>query len=311
MEPFAPAPAAVLPPPLPGAEHSPRRGVLFMLCSALGFSLMTLSVKLLAGRIPTFEIIFVRGWIALALTAYMLQRVGVRAWGRRRRALLARGTLGVLALACFFAATARLPLAEVTVLHYTNPLFTALIAALWLGERISARLVVGLVAGLAGVVTISLPALRDHEGALEPRQLPWVGAALASAFLAALAYTTVRDLRRTEHPFVIVFWFALMMVPFSAVPALAGWVAPTAGEWGILVLVALTAQLGQVFLTWGLLALPAGRAMAVGYVQVGFAALWGLLFFGDAPRAATALGVALIVAGALSANAGSGLRRQP
>jgi drug/metabolite transporter (DMT)-like permease len=246
--------------------------------------------------------VLVRGVVTVLITAVWLHRIGVPPRGNRRTALVARGIFGTTALALFYAAIARLPLAEVTVLHYTNPLFTALIAAVWLGEQIGPRLVAGLLTGLLGVTALALPAFRDGVGRLSPEDLPWMGAVLGSALLAALAYTTVRDLRRTEHPLVIVFWFGLVMIPFAIVPALASWVAPTPREWAVLLLVALSALLGQVFLTRGLSLLPAGRAMAVGYVQVAFAALWGLLFFGDVPGAATVIGVGLIVVGALLAN---------
>lgn len=270
-----------------------------MVLSAFGFSLMTLSVKLLAGRVPTLEIVFVRGLLNTLLTLFLLRRERVAPWGNRRRALVLRGTFGVVALACYYAATARLPLAEVTVLHYTNPLFTALIAAIWLRERVGLRLAAGLFAGLAGVVAIAVPVAAGRAGALGRADLPGVGLALVSAVLAALAYVTVRDLRRSEHPLVVVFWFSLVMIPFSAGPALAGWVAPTRNEWGILLLVALAAQVGQVFLTRGLGALPAGRAMTVGYAQVAFAVLWGNVFFGAIPGPSTIAGIALIVLGAL------------
>jgi drug/metabolite transporter (DMT)-like permease len=276
-----------------------------MLLSALGFSVMTLSVKLLGERIPTLQIVFVRGVFTVVVTGALLRWEGVSPWGNRRGALVLRGLFGVVALACFYAATMRLPLAEVTVLHYTNPIFTALLAALVLRERIGARLLVGLLAGFAGVAALAGPAVLGRGGTIRPADLPWMGVALLSAVLAALAYITVRDLRRTEHPLVVVFWFALVMIPVSVVPSVVAWVPPTPKEWGTLLLVAVSAQFGQVYLTHGLSALPAARAMTIGYVQVAFAVLWGGVVFGDIPDAASVVGIALIVVGAVLANAGT------
>jgi drug/metabolite transporter (DMT)-like permease len=273
-----------------------------MLLGALGFSLMTLSVKLLDGRIPTFQVVFVRGVFTVAVTWLILRRIGVSPWGNRRGALALRGLFGVMALACFYAATMRLPLAEVTVLHYTNPLFTALLASVLLREQVAGRLWVGLVAGLTGVAALAAPAWTGGGGTLRAEDLPWMGIALLSAFLAALAYITVRDLRRTEHALVVVFWFAAVMIPVSALPAAWLWVSPTKGEWAILLAVAISAQFGQIFLTRGLAVLPAGRAMAVGYVQVAFAVVWGVIFFGDVPGLATVIGIGLVVGGAFLAN---------
>ncbi len=300
MEPFAPI--GRTPPPEPA---SAPRGALFMLLSAFGFSVMTLSVKLLGERIPTLQVVFVRGVFTVAVTWVLLSREGVSPWGNRRGALVLRGLFGVVALACFYAATMRLPLAEVTVLHYTNPIFTALFAAFLLRERVGARLLVGLLAGFAGVAALAGPAFLGREGAIRAENLPWVGVALLSAVLAALAYITVRDLRRTEHPLVVVFWFALVMIPVSVAPSVVAWVPPTPKEWGILLLVAVSAQFGQIYLTHGLSVLPAARAMAIGYVQVAFAVLWGTVVFGDAPGAASVVGIALIVVGAVLANTGA------
>ena len=97
----------------------------------------------------------------------------------------------------------------------------------------------------------------------------------------------------------MVFWFAaisfLGSLPFVA----TDWVRPTLTEWGILVGVGVSTHLGQIFVTAGLQREPAGRAMTVGYLQIVFAAVWGLLVFGEIPGPWSLAGALVVVASTL------------
>jgi drug/metabolite transporter (DMT)-like permease len=111
---------------------------------------------------------------------------------------------------------------------------------------------------------------------------------------------TVRQLARTEHALVIVFYFPLVATPLAIPWAAAAWIAPTPVEWLLLAAIGLATQVGQVFLTMGLAAERAGRAASVGYLQIVFAIGWQLAVFGDPPAAPTIAGAALIIAGTLA-----------
>lgn len=106
----------------------------------------------------------------------------------------------------------------------------------------------------------------------------------------------MRGLGRTEHPSVIVFYFALVSVIASLPVALPGALLPTPREWLVLLGVGITTQLGQIAITHGLRRERAGRATAVAYLQIVFAAVWGAFFFAEYPDLGTVLGAALIVA---------------
>lgn len=257
-------------------------GVRFMIGSAFCFSLMSLGVKLVGQRIPSQEVVLVRSVLNAAFTYGMLRRAGVRAWGNRPSVLILRGLFGFLALSCIYYALVHLPLADATVLQYTNPVWTALFAAWLLGESMR-RKELGLVfASLLGVVLIARPAFLFGSGAARLELLA-VGAALVGSMFSAAAYVTVRQLARSEDPLVIVFYFTLVAMVSSIPGTLAGAVWPRLHEWGYLVLLSLAAQGGQVMLTRGLQLEPAGRATAIGYVQVVFAAAWGAIFFAEVP----------------------------
>lgn len=283
-------------PPLPGPRTG--GGLRYMVGAAFCFSLMSLFVKLAGRGLPVAEIVFVRAAVTLVLSWWLLRRARVDWRGHNRPMLLLRGAAGFAALFCFFFAVTRLPLADVTVLHFTNPVLTALWASIFLHESMGAREIGGLALCVVGVVLVAQPSFLFGAGpqALDP---VGVGAALTGAFLSAIAYTSVRKLRETDHHLVVVFYFPLVATPAS-VPFLIGRaVWPTPVEWLLLVAIGVVTQTAQVFLTKGLHRERAGRAMSVSYVQVVFAAVWGMLVFGNAPDPLGIVGAVLVFGGAL------------
>lgn len=270
-------------------------GLRYMVAAAFFFSVMSALVKVAGRRLPSQEMVLARSAMSAALSLWMLKRAGVSPWGERRGLLLVRGVVGFAALSCFFYALVHLPLADATVIQYTNPAFTALLAVWALGERIGVREGVAVLASLTGVVLIARPSfLFGGAAPLDPLA---VGVALAGAVLSAAAYVTVRKLGASEHPLVIVFYFAWISTVGSLPLALPDALWPTATEWVILLGVGVSTQLGQVYLTRGLQLERAGRAMTVGYLQILFAAAWGASFFGEVPGPWSAAGAALIIGG--------------
>lgn len=276
-----------------GSEGAALRLIL----SALAFSLMGVCVKQVGSRIPVVEVVLARALLNLAMTWWMLRRLGISPWGQRRGLLAVRGLLGSLALWCVYDALVQLPLASATVLQYLYPSATALLGWLWLREPLGRGVLAGIGLGWLGVLLVARP------GGLLPGApaLPAAGvlAAVGGALLTALAYVSVRALGRSEHPLVIVFWFPLLAIPLCLPLVAAQPLLPTGPEALWLLGVGIFTQVGQVFLTQGLTQLPVARSTAIGYSQVLFAALWGGLFFGEQPDGWTALGALLILAAAL------------
>ncbi len=272
-----------------------RSGVVHMVHAALWFAVMSTLVKLASERLPTMQIVFARGFVTLGLAAASLVHARTSPFGGRSGLLFLRGLIGSCALICFYAAVVHLPLAEATVVHQTAPLWTALLAAWLLHERLRPRIVVALLGAFAGVLMIARPSWLFGGGPAAP--LPWEFAfvALLGAMLSAIAYVTVRRLGRTEDPLVVVFWFPLVTVPMTAPFALPQWSWPTWQEWLLLLGIGASTQIAQVELTRGLAKEAAGRATAVGYLQVAFATLFGAVVFGALPDAWSWAGMATIV----------------
>ncbi len=277
-------------------------GVRFMLASAFFFSLMSMLVKLAGRGLPSQEIVLARAIVSLALSYALVKRAGVSPWGVRRWILVVRGLLGFAALSCFYFALTRLPIAEATVLHYTNPLWTALLAAIFLRERLTRWVLGPILVSFVGVILVTRPAVLFGAGTtlLDPLG---TGAVLVGAVLSAGAYVAVREASRTEHPLVIVFYFPLITVP-ATLPFISNFVWPSGWEWLTLLGVGVSTQIAQVYLTRGLSLEPAGRAMAVGYSQIIFVVLWGMIFFAEYLTLWSAAGSLLVIAGTLAVAVG-------
>jgi drug/metabolite transporter (DMT)-like permease len=261
-------------------QRGAASGVSCIVLSSFAFSVMALLVKLAGRRLPSQEIVFARALITLLLSWAMIRREGIAPWGTRRRLLLVRGLFGFLALSCFYHGVTHLPMAEATVIQYTNPVFTALFAALVLAEPLRPRVLASIALSLSGVVLVTRPAfLTGSSGAgLDPLA---VAISVCGAIASALAYVTVRRLSATEHSLVIVWYFAAVALPASVPALVAGTVWPVGVEWLVLAGVGISTQVAQVALTRGLALLPASTATAISYLQVVFATLWGATLFSE------------------------------
>ena len=275
-------------------------GLRYMAAGALALSLMSALSKVAGASIPLFEIVLARSLVMVVLAGAHLHRKGLSFRGREKGILLARGLLGFSGLICFYYAVIRLPLADATVLHFTNPVFTALVAAVILGEHIGLVEAALVIVSLGGVLLVARPAfLFGTEAALDPVA---VLVALAGALFAAGAFVAVRRLR-AEEPMLVVFYFAVVSASLSLPVVLVRHVMPTPAMLLVLLGVGLATHLGQIFITLGFRAERAGRASSIGYLQIVFAAGWGWLLFGDVPDLWTWVGGAVIVGSTLGSSA--------
>ena len=263
---------------------------------------MTVCVKQLHGRLPVAEVVLGRALVSVVLSGWLVRRAGLDPWGQRRGLLALRGAVGTVALFCVYLGVMRLPLAAATVLQYLYPSVTALLAWAWLGERPGSRIALAMALGWLGVLVMAHPLGGAGSGPSLP--LEGVAWAVVGALLTAVAYVSVRELGRSEHPQVIVLWFPLISLPLSLPLVVLHLTIPTLPELGWLLGVGLFTQLGQIGLTHGLVHLPAARATTIGYAQVAFAALWGWLVFGEGIGVPTLAGAGLILASILVGQAG-------
>lgn len=269
-----------------------------MLISALGFSLMAACVKEVSGLgIPVLEIVAVRSIVSAIISYADIKRKKIPLFGHNKPLLIARGTVGTFALVCVYYAVITLPLAEATVLQYLHPVFTAVLALFFLKEIIQRSTVLCIIISLLGLFVIIQPNLQIDNGV----HYPWfsIAAGVLGAFGSAVAYVIVKKLTKTDDSSVIIFYFPLVALPISTIMLGNDFVMPSLTALGILILVGIFTQVGQVGLTKALHCADANKATAYAYVQVLFSVFIGWAYFSEVPVLTTIIGGGLIMVGAL------------
>ncbi|ALM51057.1 hypothetical protein BJB45_14920 [Halomonas huangheensis] len=285
-------------------------GIALRVLSGLLFTGMLLCVKLLSDVVPLGQIVFYRSLFALLpIVVFLMWRREFPAGLATRRPLghLLRSGLGAAAMFASFAAVARLPVAEATLLAQLSPVIMAIGAVLLLGERLTLHRVLALGLALSGVVVLVLPGLGDATGQASGYLL-----GVLAAVLTAGALLTVRRISRTETPGAIAFYFVVA----SAVAGLAtlplGWASVTTEQLLLLILAGLFGGAGHIAMTLALRFSEASRLAPFEYVALIWPVLVDLLVFGLPLSAGFLMALPLIVAGAaLAALEGRRFRRQP
>ena len=189
---------------------------------------------------------------------------------------------------CWFYALANMPLADATSLMFTLPLFTVLLAAMFLGESVGIDRWAATVIGFAGALIIIRPGFVE------------VGIAAGAALYTAMSYAgggaMTKALVRTENSNAVVFYnFALLGV-VSIVPAIAVWETPAWEDVSWILLFGVLSAVATQCITRSFAAAPASVVIPFQFLKLPFVAIIALLWFAEAPDSWTWLGALVIFA---------------
>ena len=266
---------------------SPRAAVIWMIFGSFCFGTMNALVKWTSDYTDVWMIIMVRSAvIAFAVAAFAASR-GISLKVNDYRTMLLRCVVGLIAMILYFTALGRIPIGQAVTLQYTGPLFVALLSGRILAERVSASVASLVLTAFAGIVLIVSP----EVGTVDPNAL----LALGSGFFAALAYMYVRELRKTDSPATVIFWFAAFSVVGSIIQS-----APYISELdsntiAALIGIGIGAGGGQLGITMAYHKANAAWVSAFSYLTVLVATFYGFSLFGETLSLADWLGGALVV----------------
>jgi len=259
----------------------------FMLAATVVLICQQLSVKHLSSDIHTFEIVFFRTIFGLLALSPLLMRQGLGSLRTRRFGMHAvRAGLQSVSALTFFYALGIAPLAQVTALHFTSPLFVALLAILFLGERVSYRRWSAIVFGFFGAAVIVQP---DADGLDLGSSL-----VLLSAAFWAMAMIVIKMLGRTESSVTTTAYMYILMCPITLAVALPYWVWPTWEQTGWLAVIGLTGSYAHVFMAQALKEGDANVVTPVEFFKLIWATLFGYLLFGELPGISVYIGGAMV-----------------
>jgi drug/metabolite transporter (DMT)-like permease len=291
----APAPlrytrAAVDPAARAGAAPAALRAAGWMALSIASFVLMSVAARQLSGRMHTIEILFFRSLVSLALLLALRPRLGAEAFTTRQPALqLARNVVHFGGQYSWVWGIALAPLAVVTAIEFTTPIWVALLGALLLGERVAPHRWAAIAGGLAGVAMIVRPGTAAFGA-------PAV-VVLAAAFCFAGSVLMVKRLLRTDRVVAVLFHMSLIQLPLGLVPALFVWVAPGWADAPWLLAIGLSALGAHYGLTRALALADASFVLPIDFLRLPCVAAVARLAYGEPIDGWTLLGAGVIFAG--------------
>jgi drug/metabolite transporter (DMT)-like permease len=273
------------------STSSTSRGMTFMLLSALAATAMNASVHHMTGEMDPLQIAFFRALFGLLVLAPVFVRHGWEPLRTRRLGLHAlRGLLNAGAMILFFIGLGLIPLAKFAALAFSAPLFVALSALAFLGERIRLRRVGALVFGYSGTLLI----LRPDAGALDLGSLIVLGGAVSWA----LAMIVMKVLARTDSSLTATLYYGVFVTPVAFLAALAAWQTPTGWQWLWLVAIGALGSLFQFCLSQALKEAEATAVMPLDFTKLIWATVIGYVVFAEVPTAWTWAGGVMIFAAA-------------
>jgi drug/metabolite transporter (DMT)-like permease len=272
------------------------RGALWMLASAVGFTVMTTLIKFLGSDYPAALQTFYRQLAGVLVLLPLIARDWRGAFRTTRPGIVIfRSSAGVLALIMSFYAYQKLPLADANALSFTRTLWLVPLAGLVLRESIGPRRIGAALVGFVGVLIM----LRPGAGGVEA----WLGwpqlCALGAAFLFALTITGMKVMTRDHSPFVLLVYAAVLGLAFSIPPALFVWRWPTWPDLGLLAAMGVIGTLTQGAYIKGMEAGEAAVMAPIDYTRLVFAVIVGLLLFNEVPHTATVVGAVIVVGSTL------------
>ena len=277
-----------------GSSSTPRFsgnliGIALIVAATLVMILQHSLVKALAAEMSILEIVFFRTATAVLFFLPWMLRSGLAIFGTERIGLhILRATFQTFSAFGFFLGLAIVPLATVTALHFTTPIFVVLIGIFILGERVSVRRWSAILAGFVGTMLI----LRPGFSTVGYGELLVLGSAVAWA----CAIIVIKVLSRTDTSVTITAYMYVLMTPATLIAASFDWTWPTLEQYGWLVAIGLTGALGHVLMAEALKRGDTHVITPFDFFRLIWATLIGILLFGESVDNLVWIGGTIVIA---------------
>jgi drug/metabolite transporter (DMT)-like permease len=263
------------------------KGILWMLLFTLAMGTMHGCIRHVSAGLHPFEIAFFRNLFGLIVVVPWIIRLGLAPLRTARLGLLTlRGVINVISMLAFFTALTIAPLAEVTALSFSAPIFATLLAMIVFGERAGIRRWTAIVVGFLGTLVILRPGYAEVG----------LGAMLTvfAALLWGVCMVIIKSLGRTESAVTITIYMSLVMAPLSLIAALFVWQWPTWEELAWLVGIGILGGTGQLAMAEALRVAETHVIMPVDFMKLIWVAAIAYLWFAEVPDAFALVGGVMI-----------------
>jgi drug/metabolite transporter (DMT)-like permease len=276
------------------AHWSPTtRGLLWATASGVFFCLLNAVMRALTQELQPFQAQFLRYFFGLLVLLPVLLRRGLGNYmPQRLGGHFSRGALHTVGLCLWFVALPRIPLADMTAIGFTTPLFIMLGAYLVFREPMRWERWAGTLVGFLGVLIVVGPQLSGGSGGYHLVML-------ASAPLFAASFLLTKSLTRTESAGVILVWQSITVSLLSLPLAIWQWQSLTGWQWAGFALCGLLGSAGHYCITRSFASADISATQSAKFLDLVWSALMGWLLFTEIPSESTVLGGVVICAATL------------
>lgn len=264
----------------------------------MGGSIASFLVMSVAGRVVTrdldvFQVMELRSVIGFVILLPLVFAVGGFPAMRTKRPLqhIGRNVVHYAGQYAWLVALTMIPLAQLISIEFTTPIWGALLAMAFLGERMNARKVGAILFGLLGVLVIVRPGVQP----VEPGHLIM----LAGAVGFGISIVMVKSLTRTDNVVRIIFWMLIIQSAIGLIPAIQTWRNPPLELWPWILIVAFTGMSSHFCMARALVHADTTVVMPMDFLRLPFSALIGWLIYQEQIDVFTACGAMLILGGNL------------
>jgi len=258
--------------------------------AVLSFCAMAVAARQLLQHLGIFEILSFRTAIALLIVLAVTLRTGIATLKTRRFGVhFWRNGVHLGGQVSWVYAIGVLPLATVFAIEFTAPIWTAIMAVLFLGEHMNRGRAVMLALGLAGVLVILRPGL----GVFQPASLVM----LLGSLLYAIQFIGTKKLSSTESPMAVLFWMSLIQTPVCLLAALPGWIMPAMADLPWLLAMGVGSFTAHYCMTRAMKLADAMVIVPVDYFRLPLIAVVGAVFYAEPFDPLVFLGAGMIFAG--------------
>ena len=266
------------------------RGLLWTSAAGFIFSMLNALMRLLTQQIDPFQAQFLRYAFGLLVILPLVWRGGVANFmPKNMRDQFSRGLAHTVGLCLWFTALPQIPLADMTAIGFTGPIFIMIGAYLIFKEPMRWERWLASGIGFVGVLIVVGPKLSGSGGFYNLVML-------GSAPMFAASFLLTKGLTRYETTGTILVWQSLTVTLFSLPLALLNWQAPTALQWAGFLLCGCLGSLGHYCLTRSFHVADISSTQSVKFLDLVWAALIGWLIFADVPSTSTLVGGMVICA---------------
>lgn len=283
--------AAKFIPSMTRIEPSNRKAALWMAGWLAAMLTMAVAGREAVSQIGAFQVMELRALIGMILLFPLVRSNGGFAAMKTAHPWrhIWRNTVHYGAQFGWLVAITMIPLAQVVSIEFTMPIWTALLAVIFLGERMNGWKIIAVVLGLIGVWII----VRPRADGIDPGQL----ISLAAAVGFSISVILVKALTRTESVVRIIFWMLVIQAVLGLVPAILVWQPVPAGLWGWIVLVAVCGTFSHYCMARAMTYADATIVVPMDFLRVPLTAVVGWLVYEEGMDIYTITGAALILAG--------------